>query len=187
MIYRFSTERLDLEAAGAEHVMAEMDSPGLLGRLLQAEVEEGWPPGEYDRGAQEFFLQRLQEEGPEAVGWYGWYIVRRADGELGATLVAAAGYFGPPNERGEVEIGYSVMPQHQNKGYAREIVGALVEIAFSDPRVKCVNARTSPDNRASQRVLEHTGFSCLGPVDGENLLLYELRRWKCPQFDVSGV
>jgi len=179
---RSSTERLVLTAATAEHLVAEMEAPGLLGRMLQAEVEWGWPPGEYDRGAQEFFLQRLQEEGPEVVGWYGWYVVLRAEEGRPATLVAAAGYFGPPNERGEVEIGYSVMPQHQNKGYAREIIGALVEIAFSDPSVKGVYARTSPDNLASKRVLERTGFFCLGPVDGENVLRYELR-----QTEVSGV
>ena len=42
-------------------------------------------------------------------------------------LVAAGGYFGPP-AGGSVEIGYSVIPEARERGYATELVEALVHV-----------------------------------------------------------
>ena len=156
------TERLRLVAALLEHLDAELESPEALGLLLHARVPEGWPPGEYDRGAIEFFRSRLVEN-PEAVGWYGWYGVRKAEGMEPAVLVGACGYFCLPDAEGVVEIGYSVVPAFQKQGYAVEMVRALAMRAFAVPGVAHIIAHTSPDNRASIKVLERCGFSLIGP------------------------
>ena len=56
------TNRLELIAATMGHVCAELEAPESLAALLHAWAEPGWPPGVYDRNAQEFFLNRLKEQ-----------------------------------------------------------------------------------------------------------------------------
>ena len=168
------TERLRLAAATLDHIHAELESPQALGHLLHARVPEGWPPGEYDRPAIEFFRSRLIED-PEAVGWFGWYAVRKAEGLESAVVVGACGYFGPPDADGMVEIGYSVVPAFQGHGYATEMVRALMARAFSVTGIARVIAHTSRENIASIKVLERCGFTRrgLGPETSTILLIRE--------------
>ena len=169
------TERLRLAAATLDQLHAELESPQALGHLLHARVPEGWPPGEYDRPAIEFFRSRLIED-PEAVGWYGWYAVRKAEGLEPAVVVGACGYFGPPDADQTVEIGYSVVPAFQGCGYATEMVRALVARAFSAPAIARVIAHTSLENKASIKVLEHCGFRRVGPGREPGTIQFILER-----------
>jgi [ribosomal protein S5]-alanine N-acetyltransferase len=155
---KLSTHRLDLVPATLDHINAELEAPEHLAALLGAQVESGWPPGEYDRGAQEFFRDRMKEGGADVVGWYGWYAIMRGTMNHPSVVVGAAGYFGPPSPEGAVEIGFSVMPEQQGFGYAIEMAGALVEHAFADGRVNKIIAHTTPANVASRKVLERCGF-----------------------------
>jgi RimJ/RimL family protein N-acetyltransferase len=168
---KLSTNRLELVAATLDHICAELEAPERLASLLNAQVEPGWPPGEYDRNAQEFFRDRLKEGGVAVIGWYSWYAVRRGSPYQPSVLVGAGGYFGPPNEEGEVEIGFSVMSVWQGLGYAIEMAEALIENAFTDIRVKKVIAHTTPVNLASCKVLEKCRFRyvCRDEESGNNL------------------
>ncbi len=169
------TPRLDLIAATLDHVEAELKSRAALRDLLGADVPDGWPPGEYDRGAQEFFRARLASGGASLVGWLTWYAVTRtSEGRRGA-LVAGAGFLGPP-AGGSVEIGYSVVPAARGRGYATEIVGALLAYAFGQPGVREVVAHTSDDNVASTRVLLRCGFSRVGPGPERGSVKYRAER-----------
>lgn len=175
---RLFTKHLDLMAATLDQVQAELASIEQLAVLLGARVEPGWPPGEYDRGAQEFFRDRLVEGGPSVVGWYGWYAVLRGSGDQGPVLVGAGGYLGPPGEDGVVEIGFSVMPDWQGRGYATEMAEALVRKALADPGVHLVVAHTAPGNRASSRVLEKAGFCCVGEDGETGTVRFEIKAGK---------
>jgi RimJ/RimL family protein N-acetyltransferase len=168
---KLRTNRLELTAATLDHICAEMESSEHLACLLGARVEPGWPPGEYNRDAQEFFKYRLKEGGISVIGWYLWYAVRREELGQSSTLVGAGGYFGPPSKKGEVEIGFSVMPSSRRLGYATEMAEALVSNAFCDIRVQKVVARTNSDNIASVKVLFKSGFRyvCLDKGSGTNL------------------
>ncbi len=169
------TSRLDLVVGTLAHVEAELAGPEALEALLGVPVPSAWPPGEYDRGALEYFRGQLVAGGPDVVGWYGWYaLVRGPDGKP-ESLVAAAGYMGPPAD-GMVEIGYSVLPDARNRGYAREMVSALVAHAFEHAAVREVIAQTSDENIASTRVLQACGFEQVGPGSEPGLVRYRARR-----------
>ena len=100
-------------------------------------------------------------EHPDWTGWLEWYGVRL---DLTApVLCGSAGFHGPPDDRGVVEIGYSMLPSHQRLGLATEMVAALVVWARSQSAVSRVEAQTTVDNPASIRVLEHVGFRPAGP------------------------
>lgn len=77
-------------------------------------------------------------------------------------VVGRAGYHGPPDERGMVEIGYSVDPVHRRQGYARAALMILLEIAKSHPQVTVVRAAVRPDNVPSRRLLDQYGFQEVG-------------------------
>ena len=159
------TPQLTLVPATLPLLLAERDDPAAWRAALAAEVTAEWPPGEYDHGALEFFVAQLEQQPPEMAVWYLWYAVRPAPRP---TLVAAAGFYGPPQE-GCVEIGYSVVPVARNQGVAREVVDALVAFAFAHG-VREVIAHTTDANTASTRVLTRCGFAREeGAGDGDSV------------------
>lgn len=91
---------------------------------------------------------------------YGFFIIERARREV----IGTAGFKGPPDEDGVVEIAYGVVPSYEGRGYATEAAGALVRFAADDERVRRVRAHTLPDANASTRVLTKCGFVRVGDV-----------------------
>jgi [ribosomal protein S5]-alanine N-acetyltransferase len=157
-----------------ESARAELESAEALGRILGVEVDPSWPPDLYDRPAVEWNL-RLLEADPESAGWGTWYFGVRRRG-MPVLLIGAGGYKGKPSEAGEVEIGYSVVPAHQRRGYGAAAAGRLVAHALDDAEVKCVLAETLPELIASIRVLERNGFVLKGKGSEPGVIRYELLR-----------
>lgn len=62
------------------------------------------------------------------------------------------------NEDGTVEIGYGIKPEYQGRGLATEAVTAMAKWAITQPNVLRVEAEAEPNNIASQRVLQKSGF-----------------------------
>lgn len=91
---------------------------------------------------------------PADQAWGHRQVVERARG----LVVGGIGFFGPPRESGEVEVGYGIVPSRQDRGYATEALQAMLAMAWADPRVTAVVAGTDPGNAPSQRVLEKAGF-----------------------------
>ncbi|MFK4090019.1 GNAT family N-acetyltransferase [Kribbella sp. NPDC020789] len=117
-------------------------------------------------------LKQLETE-PEAAAW----IARAVVAEPGGAVVGYAGFHGPPDERGMVEVGYTVDPAYQRQGYATAILGALLERAAGEPAVHVVRASISPDNVASLATVAKYGFVQVGEQwdDEDGLeLLFEL-------------
>lgn len=65
---------------------------------------------------------------------------------------------GPPDARGEVEIGYGLDPRFRGHGYMMEAVGAAISWALLQEGVTAVLAETDPDNRPSHAVLARCGL-----------------------------
>src|SRR5690606_23691775 len=93
------------------------------------------------------------EADPSSAPWLVRVVV--ADGHA----VGHAGFHGPPDENGMVEIGYSVVPEFRRRGYAKAIVRELLEHAASAPDVTVVRASISPDNDASLATIAGFGFT----------------------------
>jgi ribosomal-protein-alanine N-acetyltransferase len=166
------TQRLQLVNATLRHFDAELESLEAISRLLGARVLGGWPPGEYDRQAIDFFRTCVIAH-PESAEWYSWYAIERGPVNSEGILIGAAGYFGPPSKAGIVEIGYSIVPGFRGRGYASEIVEALVGRAFSYPSVSRIIAHVKPENGPSVRVLERCGFVLAGQDVERELVRYE--------------
>ena len=105
---------------------------------------------------------------PEHAPW----LIRAVLGPDGA-VVGHAGYHGPPDPRGMVEIGYQIAPEHRRRGYARAAVQEL--LAFAGAHGATVaRASISPENAASLALVASLGFVRTGEqvdeIDGLELV-----------------
>ena len=74
---RLVTERLVLATATNQHLLVELENPDKLGRLIGAEVPDGWPPSDSGESDLRQVLHELHA-GAEQVGWW-----RRREHERG--------------------------------------------------------------------------------------------------------
>ncbi|MFI6977109.1 GNAT family N-acetyltransferase [Embleya sp. NPDC050154] len=91
---------------------------------------------------------------PESAPW----LARAAVSEPDGAVVGYAGFHGPPDESGMVEIGYTVVPEARRRGYARAMLASLLERAAHEPDVSTVRVTISPDNAASLATIQGFGF-----------------------------
>ena len=99
---------------------------------------------------------------PDQWEWYAIWMIERKDGAHVGDLS-----FKGLNPDGSTEIGYGILEEYRNKGYASEAVDTAVRWALSRPDVTRMEAETEPYNRASQRVLEKCGFVPSGVMGEE--------------------
>lgn len=157
MIFQ-TTNRLRLVAGTEVLAAAEIEDRVELAKLLGALVPETWPPDNL-RDVLSYFYG-LYKEHQEWEGWLTWYAIR-IDVDY-PILCGGTGFKGPPDKRGMVEIGYSVLPEFQRQGLATEMVAGIVQWAKHRPEVRRVEAKTNVDNIPSIRVLEKNSFTCVG-------------------------
>ena len=149
----------DLEALEAifsdrEHMWDLMDIPGrpedprgLARYYLDRSV---WAFGRY--GAGMWGLRPRAESGASIVGYTGLAI------DIGEEVDMA----------GEVEAAWAVARDRTGEGFAAEAAGAVLDHLFGVLGVRRVAAVTSPDNRASRRLMER-----LGLARGEDTVAYQ--------------
>lgn len=77
-------------------------------------------------------------------------------------------------EVNQYELGYSLLPEYWDKGYATEIANGLLDYAFNTLNLDSVCARTIPGNEGSDNVLLKTGFINMGermfPIKGRQII-----------------
>jgi RimJ/RimL family protein N-acetyltransferase len=91
--------------------------------------------------------------------------------------VGRAGFHGPPDGDGMVEVGYSIDPQFRRQGYARAALRALLARAEADPAVRTFRATIAPDNVASRDLVLAHGLVEVGEQEDEEdglEIVYEL-------------
>ncbi len=157
--------------------------------LLSASVLEALNAGSIDRASAEFgrtlpptFLDHSElwgyriaqvREDPSVLRW----LVRAVIDADTRAIVGHAGFHGPPDDNGMVEIGYTIEPGFRRRGYARATVAALIDYATNDPAVTRVRASISPDNAASMATIRPFDFVKVGEqmdeIDGLELI-YEV-------------
>jgi ribosomal-protein-alanine N-acetyltransferase len=166
------TARLEIVAAEPHVALAEAAGTPDWYRELAVPAPRAWPPPLNDAESVTWYAGRIATD-PAAIGWFGWYVLRTAGDRV---LVGNCGFKGRPDTAGSVEIGYSLLPDYQRRGFGTELAAALVTWAFGHPQVARVMAETLPDLTASVRVLEKNGFQQVGRGSETGTILFELRR-----------
>ena len=107
----YKTGRLMLIPSDPSLASAEGSNRPAFFRALGVPPPVAWPPELHDDHTIAYNQQRLAKGDPQA-GWWCWYFVRTA--ATGAELVGSGGFKGPPDERGSVQIGYSILLEHNS-------------------------------------------------------------------------
>ncbi len=73
----------------------------------------------------------------------------------------------------DVDLGYAFLPEFGGQGYALEAAQAVVALAFGRLQLAKLAAITTPDNLASNKLLQKLGFSIerVGPLEGDEEVL----------------
>lgn len=85
------------------------------------------------------------------------WLARAVYGRPAEAVVGRAGFHGPPDARGMVEIGYAIVPEYRRRGYARAAVAQLIAYAAGHG-ARTVRASVSVENVASLAVIRGNGF-----------------------------
>jgi len=110
-------------------------------------------------------------------GFGHWAVL--ADGTFAGVAEVHFAYPGVEGiETDEVEIGWTILPDHQGRGLATEAAGAAIADAWARAGVDHVVAYIRPDNPASLRVAEKLGFTRRSSGltrSGDPMTVFELR------------
>jgi len=155
------TGRLELIPATLRMLISDRNDRAMLARLLDADIPASWPPELLDETTMDEFI-RIQAEQSDP-HFCSWYWIRD---EQDRVLIGSGGIASVPGEPDTVMIGYSVLGEFQNRGYATEAVQHLVSFIFTLPGVRRIVATTYPELKASICVLEKIGFVPNGITEG---------------------
>ncbi len=165
------TPRLSLIAITPEMVLSEKNGDGRLGQLIQCVVPANWPPEHWEPHVFDFILAQFAEH-PEQVGWHYYVCFVRADGQR--SLIGALGAFSKASTPLECEIGYSILPPYEGRGFATEAARALIDYIRRNERIESVIAHTFPSLPGSIRVVEKCGLVFDGEGEEAGTIRYRL-------------
>jgi RimJ/RimL family protein N-acetyltransferase len=137
---------LHLVTLTLEHRIAFQQGSHRLGELLDVAVPADWP-----MFPVAFRLPTGDQ--PRVPGWPSYVFISAAH----RSLVGNGGFTGPPDETGNVEIGYEIAPAFRNQGFATAAVSQMLRHAFAQPGVSAVVAHTLAQPNASNAVLQKLG------------------------------
>jgi len=137
------------------HALAEGD-------LAAAEAASPVPLSAYLAGPECGGVWRMRGEQFDRDPASGAWVTGVVWDERRSLAVGAAGYHGPPDDDGMVEIGYRIDPAYRRRGYARAALESLLARAAREPDVHRVRVSIQPDNVPSARLALQYGFQQIG-------------------------
>lgn len=171
IFFPIETERMSLVPATVKLYLLELHDLPAFASNLHAYVPEEWPPDQVTPDVIEEFIGRMKAKDRKI--WSFYWLLHQKVSEL-PVLVGSGGFLA--HENGTLEIGYSILSNYQNKGYATEAVRSMVQWALSSLKNDCIIANTYPYLKASIRVLEKSGFHFKGNGSEEGTITYEFRQ-----------
>jgi ribosomal-protein-alanine N-acetyltransferase len=79
------------------------------------------------------------------------------------------------------ELGYGLHPSYRGQGYMMEALNNVIKYAFTNIKLKTLQAYTSPENRSSLKLLEKLDFNYVNTVTdnyskGKLMSIYEFNK-----------
>ncbi|MDO5517105.1 MAG: GNAT family N-acetyltransferase [Clostridium sp.] len=87
--------------------------------------------------------------------WYTYWLIIDKETDKGIGFI---GFKGIPDEKGYVEVGYSISPSHRRKGLMTEALRAMEKWTCSKKDCKGIIAYALKSNLGSHKVLINCGF-----------------------------
>ena len=105
---------------------------------------------------------------------YGYYVCEE---KSSGKMIGRVGFTNHPAWPG-FELGWTIIPEYQGKGYATEAARMMLEYAFTELKQPRVMSLIHPDNAPSRRVAEKLGQKIEGETEVLTMpvLIYAARR-----------
>lgn len=114
---------------------------------------QGFEP--YDCAAAEALVREMEHQPFGVPGQWLQLGIARSESD---TLIGDCGVRLRTDEPQLAEIGFTLSPGFQGRGYATEAVRRLVDFLFAETAVRRIVATTDADNSPSARLLRRAGF-----------------------------
>lgn len=153
MFPRLETDRLILRP------FTEADLPTLAEYRSDPEVarHQSWD-APYSLAQAEAMLERMRlKEAGSPGAWHQVAIELKAGGELVGDCAFCVLDEDPPLQ---AEIGFTLAPGHQGRGYATEAVSRLLDHLFLTLKLHRVRGNCDVQNSASARLMDRVGMRC---------------------------
>ena len=164
------TTRLILIPATGEILEYELKKEKLPENFSGITIPENWPHESVTKEVLEVFLCLYNED---RLFNYYWVLESHQNIRTDKILIGSGGFI--VHENGDFELGYSVLKQFENNGYATEAIEAILRHASYSEFKGLIIAKTEEDNYPSKRVLEKSGFTVFGFDKESGLLIYSFQ------------
>ncbi|PGL73489.1 GNAT family N-acetyltransferase [Bacillus sp. AFS055030] len=116
-------------------------------------IYQGWENYTYDQAVNYIEKQKSAEMNiPDA--WVQVAIENKMDGQL----IGDIGVHTLSNPKNQVEVGFTLEPKYQNKGYAFEALQGMLDYLFNELNKEKINAIAVEQNGSSIKLLKKLGF-----------------------------
>lgn len=147
--------------ADAPFIYKLMNSEGWLKNIGNRNINS---PEEAEVYLKENYMSSYEQKG------FGPYFISLKDG----TFIGSAGLYKREN-LDSPDIGFALLSEFFNKGYAFEAASAIMKYAFEELGIQKIVGFTLPENFSSIKLLKKLGLSEVGPYyygDDQKLLLF---------------
>jgi RimJ/RimL family protein N-acetyltransferase len=152
--------RLALLALDRELAALQAGSRTAFFNAIAVMHEPLWPPAPFEAGALEWSRNNLSHD-PEGQGWYGWALLANEGERLPPRLVGIAALIGRPDDDGDVELAFGLLPEFRGRGYGVDTVRALASWAFENGAGRVIAHLDAEDAQAAD-TLSSSGFADTG-------------------------
>lgn len=152
-----TAQRLALLALDQDLAALQAGSRTTFFNAIAVMHEPIWPPAPFEAAALEWSRKHLQHD-PQGEGWYGWALLANEGERSPPRLVGLAALIGRPDDEGDVELAFGLLPEFRGRGFGGEAVRALSAWAFENGATRVIAHLDAEDTHAAH-TLARNGFA----------------------------
>lgn len=152
-----TAERLSLLAFDHELAALQAASRTAFFNAIAVTHEPVWPPAPFQPAAFAWAEENLAHD-PEGQGWYGWALLANEGERAPPRIIGIAALIGRPDEEGDVELAFGLLPEFRGRGYASETIRALAAWGFANGARRAI-VHLDAEDSASAHTLAKNGFA----------------------------
>lgn len=149
--------RLSLLALDRELASLQASSRTAFFNAIAVAHNAVWPPEPFTDAAFNWSRENLTHDA-DGAGWYGWALLANEGESAPPRLIGSAALIGRPDEDGDVELAFGLLPEYRGRGFGAEAVRALAAWALQNGARRVIVHLDAEDVFAT-RMLQKTGFT----------------------------
>lgn len=156
-------QRIALLALDRELAELQAGSRSAFFNAIAVRPEPIWPPAPFEPHALDWAAKNLAHD-PEGEGWYGWAILANEGERAPPRLIGIAALIGRPDDVGDVELAFGLLPDYRGRGLAGDTVRTLAAWAFQNGARRLI-VHLDAEDQSTAQLLSRSGFADTGEME----------------------